>query len=62
MNFININPILNEGLEITSGINSWDLRNDADFSRICYFPLESIVILTWEFPSDWYKKEYGHND
>lgn len=58
MEYLNINPILNNVLEISSGKNSWDLRNDADFKEISFNILENSVTLIWQFPSVWYKKEH----
>lgn len=58
MEYLNINPILDNVLEISSGKNSWDLRNDADFKEVSFNVLENSVTLIWQFPSLWYKKEH----
>ncbi len=58
MKYINIEPIINNVLEIKSEGDSWDLRNDADFMEVCYNVIEKSATLIWKFPSDWYIKEY----
>jgi len=58
MELININPILDDVLEIYSQNKCWDLRNDVDFLKVSYNVIEKSAILIWQFPSDWYLKQY----
>ena len=57
MELININPILDDVLEIYSQNKCWDLRNDVDFLKVSYNVIEKSAILIWQFPSDWYLKQ-----
>jgi len=57
MKYINMDPFLNNVLELSSKNKVWDLRNDLDFIEIRYIVIEKVVFLVWKYPSEWLKNE-----
>jgi len=57
MKYINMNPFLNNVLDLSSENKVWDLRNDLDLLETRYNVIERIVFLIWKYPSEWLKNE-----
>jgi len=61
MKYENLEPLLNNVLEIRSNNKIWELHNDSDFEEFQYNVVEKTAKLIWIYPSDWFKNESPFN-
>ena len=61
MRYENLEPLLNNVLEIQSNNKIWELHNDSDFEEFQYNVIEKTAKLTWKYPSKWFKIESPFN-
>lgn len=61
MKYENLEPLLNNVLEIKSNNKIWELHNDSDFEEVQYNVAERKAKLIWNYPSDWFRKESHFN-
>lgn len=61
MKYENLEPLLNNVLEIKSNNKIWELHNDSDFEEVQYNVEEKTAKLIWNYPSDWFRKESHFN-
>lgn len=62
MKYINIEPLLNNVLEIRSNNFQYDLHNDSDFCGVIYEAGSGLVKLIWNYPGKWFIKESQFNN
>lgn len=55
MKYLNIEPLLNNVLEINANNHCYDLHSDSDFTSLMYSIASKNVELVWNYPSKWFK-------